>query len=441
MEEILAAREQRAADQQKLLAKYGLPLVCFTMNIPGPVKTSSLIRRAFDFGYDLLFESLEFCGFPVSFQKAQESADGPTAFFVAEGEPKSIKELCMAIENVHPLGRLFDFDVITESGKIDRSELGEAPRKCLLCGEDAKICASQRKHPVEHVQAKIDETISMFFWKFDPEYISELANQAVLRELEITPKPGLVDSDNNGSHQDMEFEHFRKSIAALEPYWFKSIKLGQDNQDAEAHEVFFKLRELGKIAEEKMFEATDGINTHKGIIFSLGIICCAVGRLWKAEDEQWSTDDILKEAAKLCKEPLTIDFEDLEESQDAGTTGEELFLSYGLRGARGEAQDGFPAVDNIALPALKKARKNGMSDNDAYVFALLKLISKVTDTCMIARSDNQVASKAKKDAEMLLLDEPFDLEKVKNLDDKFISQNLSPGGCADLLTLAIFLDY
>ena len=188
-----------------------------------------------------------------------------------------------------------------------------------------------------------------------------------------------------------------------------------------------------------MFQATGGVNTHKGIVFSLGIICCEMGRLLKAESQFLEFEIVLNEASKICNTALEKDFEQIKKSGIAKTSGEKLYLDNAIRGIRGEAQAGFPSVKNIALPAIKKARKHGMNNNDSYLYALIKLISQVDDTCMIARSNLDTAKQAQVKAKELLGQGNINLKKIRELDKCFIEHNLSPGGCADLLIIAIFL--
>ena len=221
LEQVLAARDARAEEQRKLLERFSLPLVCFTMNIAGPVKTSALIKRAFIEGCKQIEKSLKYAGLQVKYQKTLECAAGSTAFFVVQAQAEELKKLCVKIENDHPLGRLFDIDVLTDRGKIERCELGEAPRKCLICDKQAQICGSRRAHSARELQAKTVEIIEAFFAKYDRVKIARNATKALLAELEVTPKPGLVDLENNGSHTDMNPEVFRKSAAALEPYWLE----------------------------------------------------------------------------------------------------------------------------------------------------------------------------------------------------------------------------
>ena len=189
-----------------------------------------------------------------------------------------------------------------------------------------------------------------------------------------------------------------------------------------------------------MFAATAGVNTHKGAIFTLGTICGAVGRLWKAEAPCRDPEVILAECARMVSASVGEDFAALSK-QNARTAGERAYLAQGLTGARGEAAQGFPGILNCALPALESALEAGRSMNDAGAIALLHLIARGTDTNMVARGGPERAKKAAEDCAQLLRRSPLpEMEEIARLDLEFIGENLSPGGCADLLAAAFFLN-
>ena len=153
--QMLDARERRVWHQQELLGAYGKPLVCFTMNIAGPVKDSPLIRRGFARGRQLLERQLLRCSIQPLKIDLSKAVTGPEAFYVLDAEPLTIKKLTTLVEDASPLGRLFDMDVLRPDGKkVDREELHLEGRKCLICGGPAKVCSSRRVHPVAELQAR-----------------------------------------------------------------------------------------------------------------------------------------------------------------------------------------------------------------------------------------------------------------------------------------------
>ena len=438
--QVLEAREARARQQDVLLEKYGLPVVSFTLNIAGPVKDSPLIRRAFRAGQEQLSAGLRAAGLPALERLEQLTPAGCEALYAVDGPAQAVKEACVSIEDGSPLGRLFDMDVLAPDGrKLDREEMGGGPRSCILCGRPGKGCASRRVHTVEELQEATRRIMEEHFAAADQEKVSALVTQALLDEVCTTPKPGLVDRANNGSHRDMDIFTFTASAAALAPYWSRCVQRGQESARQRPEETFRLLREAGRQAERTMFTATEGVNTHKGAIFTLGTICGAVGRLWRAEQPCREPEAILEECARMVSSAVTADMAELE-GRTARTAGERLYLERGLSGIRGEAAQGFPGVSRIALPALRQALAAGRSRNDAGAIALLHLIAQVADTNMAARGGAEGAKKGAENCARLLEGCPMpEMEEIAALDREFIRRNLSPGGCADLLSAALFL--
>ena len=423
--QILLAREQRAQRQQDLLKRFGCPLICFTMNIPGPVKNSPLIRRSFRWGLETLERRIPH----VLHRQVSEAVTGCEAYLVVEGTPEEIKQVCTRIEEETPLGRLFDMDVLTAAGhKLERSE----PRSCFVCGASGRGCASRRLHSVEELTCAVQRIMATHFLKEDTCRIGDLAVESLLQEVSTTPKPGLVDRRNNGSHTDMDLHTFTASAQALRPYFRRCAALGRETAMQPPEETFRQLRQAGLLAEEDMYRATGGINTHKGAIFTLGLLCGSLGRLWQPTGEV-SLDALLAECARLGRCCLK-DFEDM--TQPA-TAGERLYAARGFTGIRGEAAAGLPSVKSIGLPVFRQLLAAGYGENDAAALTLLHLIARVEDTNLYHRGGPEGAAWAKAAAEALLPNPA--MGEIEALDDAFICRNLSPGGCADLLAVTIFL--
>ena len=438
--EVLEAREARVRQQNIFLEQHGAPVVSFTLNIAGPVKDSPLIRRAFYWGQDQLEAGLRASSLPVLSRNLMLLPTGCTALYAVGGTATEIKTLCTSIEDSSPLGRLFDMDVLDAGGrKLDRAEVSGGPRNCIVCGAPGKGCASRRVHTVEELQGATRRIMEEHFAAADREQISALVAQALLDEVCTTPKPGLVDRANNGSHRDMDIFTFTASAAALTPYWGRCFQTGRETAALPPAETFSLLKRAGQGAERAMFAATGGVNTHKGAIFTLGLICGAVGRLWRAEAPCREPGAILSECAKMAAPSIRSHFAALD-GESARTAGQKLYLERGLTGARGEAAQGFPGVRDHALPRLKDALLAGRSWNDAGAIALLHLIARGTDTNMAARGGPEKAKKAAEDCARLLERCPLpEMGDIARLDQEFIRDNLSPGGCADLLAAALFL--
>lgn len=438
LQDVLDAREQRAWAQERLLSQYGRPLLSFTMNIPGPVKDSPLIRRGFDRGLSLLEKAMSDEGLHVLAREEKRVFTGCELLCAVDAPAEMIKELCVRIEDGLPMGRLFDMDVIAPDGhKLERG----SERRCIVCGVPGRGCASRRLHSLDELTGAVDVLLRRGLLDADAEEAGRLATKALLDEVNTTPKPGLVDRRNNGAHKDMTIDTFRASAEALKPYWPACFRIGAETAELPPEECFSRLRTLGMEAEKAMFAAAGGVNTHKGVIFTLGTVCGAAGRLWRAEEPCRDPVRLAAESGKLCAAAVAEDFAAVRQRGEGRTTGERLFLAHGLRGIRGELSDGLPSVINVALPALEEALKEGRSRNDAGVLALLRLIALGEDTNMIRRGGMTLAGEtAARTAALLAADPRPSRETVEALDDAFIRDNLSPGGCADLLAIGYFLN-
>ena len=428
--QILRAREERVELQKQLISAYNTSLICFTMNIAGPVKTSPLIERAFYEGIRLLTQRLE--GHIVH-SETKRAVTGCEAMFCVSINAKQVKEITTDIEDHHLLGRLFDMDVMDSNGeKLSRHNL----RGCFVCGKEGRECAAGRVHAVEEIQTVTNKRMVDYFLKNDAQRLGGFATESLLDEVYTTPKPGLVDRNNSGSHTDMDVTLFEKSAMALKPYFCRCFEIGFTTRDLSCDKAFEFLRKAGIEAENVMFEATGGINTHKGAIFSLGVLCGAAGRLWTAEKCEYTIQELLTLCSHLTKKAVEDDFANL----DTTTAGGRVYRTYKLLGIRGEVASGFGSVKQIGLPIFLKALENGFSKNDAGAIALVHLISQVEDTTVYNRGGKGGADFAKTSAGELLKRTEFPtIAQIQQLDRAFIARNLSAGGCADLLAVIYFL--
>ena len=432
--EILQARENRAAKQTLLLEQYQKPLLCFTMNIPGPKKLDRDVSVGFFVGTRLLADALS--PYPVLHREEHMPITGCEGYYVVDLPARELKELAVELEDTDPIGRLFDLDVLdTDGRKLTREELGYPRRKCLLCDNDAMVCASTRAHKLEELTDRTGFLLYLAARNWLSEYIGAKAYGALLLEVSTTPKPGLVDRTNKGAHKDMGMKHFFVSANALRSFLCKFAETGYLTRDLPATEVFAKLRPIGLEAEQAMLKATHGVNTHKGAIFSLGLLCAAAGRI---DPFDWSEDTLLGQCAAMCRDVLS-DFDGIT-AENARTEGEKLFAAYGITGVRGQAKAGFPAVKDVGLPVFREGLRQKLSVNDAGCCALLHLIAATDDTNLIRRSDRQTQLEVRQQVAQLLKQTPYPaLSVIADLDNEFIHRNLSPGGCADLLAMTYFL--
>lgn len=436
--EMLDARERRASRQKQLLKLYGKPQVCFTMNIAGPVKNTPVIRRGFLLGRRLLEQQLMVAKARILHVEEINESTGNEAIYVLDCDALTAKRAAVIVEDHTEAGRLFDMDVIRPDGsKVERQDVNLDARKCLICGGMAAICARSRTHTVAQLQERTQTILTSALSHYESQQIARLACQALLYEVAVTPKPGLVDRSNNGSHKDMDFFSFQASAAALWPYFEACAQIGMDTTSCPPEETFGLLRAPGMIAEGEMLRATGGVNTHKGAIFSLGILCAALGRLgWDYADKP---QRLLSECSRMTAGLVAKDFAALT-AEKAKTTGQKLYLQYGITGIRGQAEAGFPAVLKAGLPTLEAGLSKGLSLNDAGCGALLAILAAAVDTNMISRSDYETQQQVAAQTAALLKHTPFPEEAVlKQMDADFIEKNLSPGGTADLLAMTFFL--
>ena len=273
--------------------------------------------------------------------------------------------------------------------------------------------------------------------------IAAYAVESMLYEVTATPKPGLVDRDNNGAHHDMDYFTFMSSAAALHDTFDEMTVLGMECSDRLAAGLLPHLREVGKRAEEQMFLFTHGVNTHKGMIFSLGVLCGCAGYLMGRRPEgKLSGVEICMKAGEMCHGICEKDFANLDQKKQL-TKGEQMYQNYGYKGVRGVAESGYEIVRTISLPVYTELRGSHIPPNDALVHTLLYLIKNTEDTNIVSRHDRETALYAKEYASKVLREGGMLSEKGRymthQMDDDFIERYISPGGCADLLAVTHFL--
>lgn len=270
-----------------------------------------------------------------------------------------------------------------------------------------------------------------------PYIIAHLATQALQAELDTTPKPGLVDKDNNGAHRDMDYALMQRSIDTLHPYFVKLALLGC----ADALPTHASIRDIGIEAERAMLSATNGVNTHKGALFSMGLAVVAAAheeRKIAANEEQIlkernGGEDVLVSLQTTIK-ALAASFPDTN-----GTHGSKAkLLSKGttaIKGALDNAREGYEMLFAEWLPFYIERRK----ERDAHTLhkTLLRIMCDLDDTNVIYRTDLATAEEVKQEARALL--DSFSETALKDMDRHYTTRNISPGGAADMLSLTIFI--
>ena len=427
--DVLRARDARVERQRALIARHGAPLISLTMNIAGEIKRDNLIQEGFFEGVRRVEAQLRWHDVDVLETVQTLVYTGCEQIWAVRGDASELKAWMRAVEEADALGRLLDVDVLgPDGGKLERG----APRRCLICGGPAQLCARSRAHSAGDLYHSARRILMDWRTSQRAAAVAERAQRALLTEALIAPKPALVDRENSGAHRDMDVFSFARSAAALGAYFEACVRLGaSQEQEADAPESELeRLRFLGRRAEEDMLRATGGANTHRGAIFSLGLLC-------------WAAGSPCADAAALTARSARIAGAALKELQSlsperAQTGGERQYLEFGLTGVRGEAASGFPSVLNCALPALREAIAAGMNLNDAGLRALLALMARVDDSNILRRGGMERLRQVQAQARALG-ERGACHEDLRALDAQLTEAGVSPGGSADLLAVALFL--
>ncbi len=262
-------------------------------------------------------------------------------------------------------------------------------------------------------------------------WFQRAAIRALYYELAASPKPGLVTLDSSGSHEDMDATTFFRSLLSQRHYYLAIARASAQGAN------FSELQELGLMVERRMLLATGGINTHRGALFSLGLLAAAGGRL-AALKQPVDSVSVAALVSDVWGEDIRRSRSDALDSPGMG-----VFRRYGAGGARAEAADGFPTILNKVLPALQAALANGASLAAAAVQTLFAAITILEDTNLLHRGGPEGLEFARGCAAMFLADggvhRPDWQAEAVRIADAFVVRRLSPGGSADALAIALFL--
>lgn len=264
---------------------------------------------------------------------------------------------------------------------------------------------------------------------FSQHHIGDLAAACLWREVETYPKPGLVSQVDSGAHRDMDAALLLRSADALRPFFADLAEAGAAGAEMN------RLRVIGIDAEQAMLKVTGGVNTHRGAIFGLGLLCAAAG-FRDTYHLKHPLGDIITErwGDSILSGPVPF-----------RSHGAEAARRYGAGGARLEAAQGFPAIYGIGLPALRAARATMPADEEAArVQACMALIAAVDDTNLLHRGGAAGLAFAQSQAMTFMaaggVTQPDWRPQAIAIHRAFMVRNLSPGGCADLLAMTIFVD-
>lgn len=322
------------------------------------------------------------------------------------------KSAAARLEEEHPIGRLIDIDVTDTMG--ERSLIRGAMRRCFLCGEPAFVCSRRGTHTREELIEYFDGSTESFF----TDYMCRLTLEAMMAELEIEGKFGLVSPSSPGSHRDLDYRIMRAAAEAICPTLYRCFSVGLNARRAEG--MLSALRPVGMLCEEKMLRATGGANAYKGFIFVGGVLLAASGF---AIGRGLPFEDIWDTARRICL--------DMNAGMPTDTFGHFAYLKNGFGGIRGEAEAGFPTV--------KYAEKRLSPELDAgsRLRALAETVGRAEDSVLLKRAGSPERYEYfKRLISSVNTEDKEELERVNRL---CVSENISIGGSADILIAAVLM--
>ena len=266
-----------------------------------------------------------------------------------------------------------------------------------------------------------------------PHDLAQVAVDCLIQEAELTPKPGLVDRRGGGAHDDMSLALMRTSAQALKPTFEHIARVCFGKKPDVAIRV--EIGRIGRDGEAAMYKATGGVNTHKGAIWTLGLLTAAVAM----HSKRVTPHELTETAARLARIPDVNCPKITTESH-----GDKVKRLYQMQGAREEAANGFPHITSRGLLCMRRDRASGLSEQICSVHALLSIMSNLSDTCVLSRGGLEGLNCMQQGARSVL--ELGGLRTVQGqiafaeLDEMMARRKLSPGGAADLLAGTFFTD-
>lgn len=437
LQSVLAARDDRA-NLKKQFSQAGLSCLSLTLNVPGFPKSNGLLQTFFsgclcDLKYKLKSYQIDFAD-----DQSLQICDAAGDFFliplkVGTRNLHEIKQICEEFEQNHPLGRFIDVDINDEQGDPVSSRKSKL---CFFCLERPAIeCRRENAHEPDELRSFMFPKIAGYNQQQKEKTViyklSALAQQAILSEISLTPKPGLVDKLNNGSHADMNYQTFIDSTAAIAPWFGELVREGLSFGDNDPVNALPIIRNIGLRMESSMYEATGNINTQKGIIFLMGLSLFACGNLFSRTD-RFNAGNFRCIVGNICR--------GIVQRELAGTNhglkshGEKIFGKYGFSGARGEAESGFEVVFVQGLTRLAAADR---LNDEVLTNSFLSIASVNHDTNILYRRGPEVLTHFQYLCKKAM--ENPGIDHYQKVIDFCRSENISPGGSADLLAVTIFV--
>ena len=259
--------------------------------------------------------------------------------------------------------------------------------------------------------------------------------QALLDEVTLTPKPGLVDLRSRGAHADLNWALMCHSACVLQPVFAAMAQAAWESDDDDG--LRQRIGAIGRDGEALMLAATDGVNTHRGAIWALGLLVTAAAQQ-VARGASLAPQAVAARAGALAR--LT----DHAAPVATGNKGELACRQYRVDGARGQARAGFPLVTGAGLTQLHASRARGDNETTARLNALLAIISQLDDTCVLSRGGEAALLALQAGAARVLAAggaaPAAGSQALLALEAVALARGVSPGGAADLLAATLFLD-
>lgn len=507
---LLAAREAREARIRRLAERArGGSLVAVTLSLPGAEKNPAGAAGAVRLAAELLAERLaaeeifrcrlstlepeapDATGGPADSVGSAGSAGsvgsdgsadpggladsdralGPFAALVAASPPERVKAICISLEESLPWGRILDLDVYLDRGaaglrQVTRGTLGLPGRRCFLCAEPARECVLLRRHSLGELTGRAGLLLREADRSRRVRHLAAALVRGARAELDLTPKPGLVDRRDNGSHPDLTYGAMRRSIDLLPAYYAELIRVLEAASCGRREPAGFcplgekalvRCVEAGRAAERRMISAI-GANAHRGYVFLSGLVLLAAWEAGSVEPSRLrpSVAAIARRffARERPRRSGETDWGEVGGVEVACRPGERLRRESGVGGIEAEARAGLPAVFERALPCLRppvpgwdeSGTVRAGPERSPHVRgpwrALAELMCVLEDTTALHRGGRAGLERVRRDGRLLrdrLVRGEDPTPALRRWNEEYRAARLTMGGVADCLALAIAL--
>ncbi len=450
LSKILKARDRRA-ELRKSISERGDISVSLSLNIAGYPK-SDHITEAFFSNVIEEFERALLANL-ITINKSERfiTTDTDGNFYIVPIQSKinaeMLKQICEAFENNHYAGRIIDADVTTPDNKPVSS--GKA-KHCIVCKTSAAVdCMRNKKHSINEVRDATWDIMTDYLERCNVKDItnrlSSFALKSIMYEISLTPKPGLVDFNDDGIHTDMNYYTFVNSTAVIIPYLNRLTELGTQLKDINK-DTLIRIRDIGIDAEKDMFIETSGINTQKGVIFLLGLAAFASSYIINKYG-YFDINMVSESISTICQNMVSTE---MTNHTGSLTHGQKCYQKFGNKfgGARAEAESGLKTAIDYGYTLLSSSNINILRNsnrpvlNKLFTQVLLNIMAHNNDSNILYRSDIDTLIEFKTNALNTLncINKGTDVANaMTNIINFCNTKRISAGGAADLLSVSIFL--